>query len=339
MITMNNDLITFSSMNREIVRPRLTMRNLRLDGDDEMSHPMRVMWQVSDAHLSPRSPLYPPPVLYRLVRASPSTVAARIDAYLRNVAVCHHDETCLTAHYASGESLQVYLFKNTVHITMVECLGSSKLSIPILLAAQGSGSKKRKPLLAMKMKKQKKKTESVLQNDARRVCEWMQKDRIDAQRLGFQLLLILLKQHKYHALLLGTCPNLPEESQYIYKLTLTNILRNSTHTCLALECWSHTLSSRTSMLSMYKPPISFTNALWTHLQGCNRPPGQANMSCAHEAYFACICLNSLVENISDIEIKYSIIKSAMQCHFFKPLQQEAQRLWNLTTSNKKHSNK
>jgi len=332
---MDNGAITTSLINkREIVRPRLTMRTLRLDTDGEEKHPLRVMWQVSDAHLSPRSPLYPPPVQYRLVRASPSTVAARIDAYLRSVAVCHHDETCLTAHYASGESLQVYLFKKSVHITMVECLGSSRLSLPILLAAQGSGTKKRKPLLVMKMKKYKKHLKSFLEDDARRVCEWMQKDRIDAQRLGFQLLLILLKQHKYHSLLLGTCPKLPEEAQYIYKFTLNNILTNTTHTCLALECWSQTLSSKSSLTSLYEHPPAFINSLWTHLQGCNRPPGQAGMSCAHEAHLACICLNSLVQNIPITEIKFPIIKSAMQCHFYKPLQQEAQRLWKLSASNK-----
>jgi len=292
---------------------------------------MRVLWQVSDVHLSVRPPLYPPPVRYRLVRASPSTVAARVDAYLRKVAVCHHDETCLTAHYASGDTLQVYLFKHSVHITMVECLGSTKCTIPVLLAAQESCTKQRKCLSVMKIKKQEKQI-NPLQDDARRVCEWLQKDRIDVQRLGMQLLLILLQQHKYHALLLGTCPHLPEESRYIYQFTVNHVLTNSTHTCLALQCWSHTLSSKTSLTLLFQPPPSFVHALWKHVQGCNRPPGQQDMSCAHEAHLSCICLYSLAQNSPDIEIQPSLLEKARLCHFYKPLQQEAQRLWNFTST-------
>lgn len=316
---------------REIVRPRLTRKRLNLNDetDNDRLNPSRTLWQVSDVQLPTRPPLYPPPVLYRMVRSSPSTVAARIDAFLKKVAVCHHDETSLTAYYATGDSIQVFLFKHNANVTMVECLGSSKHAISILLAAQGSSTKKMKSLKTIQSLKQKEQLMNQVHDDGRRVYELLKKDRIDAQKLGMQLLLILLQKHNYHSLLLGSCQELPLESQYIHKFCLNNVMNNSTLTCLSLQSWSHALSNKDLK---FEPPEAFVQALWKHVQGCNRPPGQPEMSSTHEAHYACKCLFAILKYFPhNIDLEMDSIEVARQCHFYKPLQEEAERLWNLAS--------
>jgi len=330
MMSIGDQIIITTFLNgSEIVRPRLTRKRLNLDNDTEtdIRNPSRSLWEVSDVHLPARPPLYPPPVLYRLVRSSPSTVAARIDSFLKNVAVCHHDETSLTAYYATGESIQVFLFKHNAQVTMVECLGPSKEAIAILFAAQGSSINKMKSRTTIKSLKPKHQDINNLHDDARKVYELLQKDRIDAQRLGMQLLLILLVKHKYYSLLLGCCPHLSQESQYIHKFCLNNVLKNSTLTCLALQSWSHALANKEPK---FQPSQSFVQALWKHIQGCTRPPGQPEMSSTHEAHYACKCMCGMLENYpNNIEIETESVELARRSHFYKPLQEEAEHLWTL----------